>query len=587
MPAATPEPAPRTSSEFVESSIIEAFVPENGNTELTDLLTGWQGDSDNSDGGSLLPFISQRQFLLLDEEVPVYIVLRTPFIDENLLKSYLSRLAINLEAYATGIVVPPNAKSGHDIQVGHKEILLSETLKESEEPFVVASNSEAEDDNSAQRYVHIFWRLNVTLSRPRAKVQKLAVYFAPSASLRPAENIKSEVIEDEYLQSYNPTAINLLQAFENDAALAGVRPRLSALRITKVAPSAPIAKELLRPIRKGPRRLFRSAPLLLWRIRYSKCTTPPQTTTVIASIDFEITAFAGCDVSLDHVHMGITNGDVRPLGTVLPIRCRTGDQVTLLFQLSPQTLDLAHTSSSDESHTLDVEVAARALISETCTPKVLVKFKTNVDLSMGSTGMNNSRPQSFIRPGSRDRPSSAHRGDRPDSDSIRSSHEVEATTGAGISITVSGPRRVYIGEVFLWSIFAVNRSEDIQRLAIMVIPRRKRTEGRALIPKRYSGNNAGKFTEQEAVAEAVLDESVVYALQKNAVMEPTELVCLSTDIRIGPLAASACYTTELKFLALAPGVLHVDALRLVDLATQETIDIRDLPDIIALERETD
>ena len=52
-----------------------------------------------------------------------------------------------------------------------------------------------------------------------------------------------------------------------------------------------------------------------------------------------------------------------------------------------------------------------------------------------------------------------------------------------------------------------------------------------------------------------------------------------------PLGSSACYTTEMRFLALIKGVLHIDSLRLVDLATQETIDIKDLPDVIAVDRE--
>jgi hypothetical protein len=41
--------------------------------------------------------------------------------------------------------------------------------------------------------------------------------------------------------------------------------------------------------------------------------------------------------------------------------------------------------------------------------------------------------------------------------------------------------------------------------------------------------------------------------------------------------------TEIKFVALATGVLALDALRIVDLATQDAVDIRDLPDIVAVE----
>ncbi len=48
-----------------------------------------------------------------------------------------------------------------------------------------------------------------------------------------------------------------------------------------------------------------------------------------------------------------------------------------------------------------------------------------------------------------------------------------------------------------------------------------------------------------------------------------------------------CRTTELKFLPLAIGILAVEAVRVIDLATNDSIDIRDLPDIVAQERLSD
>jgi hypothetical protein len=54
---------------------------------------------------------------------------------------------------------------------------------------------------------------------------------------------------------------------------------------------------------------------------------------------------------------------------------------------------------------------------------------------------------------------------------------------------------------------------------------------------------------------------------------------------ISHLAPGACYTADLKFLALSAGVLSVDAVRLVDLGTNETSDIRDVPAIVAVEKE--
>ena len=51
------------------------------------------------------------------------------------------------------------------------------------------------------------------------------------------------------------------------------------------------------------------------------------------------------------------------------------------------------------------------------------------------------------------------------------------------------------------------------------------------------------------------------------------------------LSPGSCYTADLKFLALSAGVLSVESVRIIDLATNETADVRDLPSIIAVEQE--
>lgn len=82
------------------------------------------------------------------------------------------------------------------------------------------------------------------------------------------------------------------------------------------------------------------------------------------------------------------------------------------------------------------------------------------------------------------------------------------------------------------------------------------------------------------IADAVLDENILYAAQKSAGIEYADIVCYSTDVRIGPLAQSACHMTELRFRALQSGILGLEAVRVVDLGTQEHVDIKDLPSVV-------
>jgi hypothetical protein len=72
----------------------------------------------------------------------------------------------------------------------------------------------------------------------------------------------------------------------------------------------------------------------------------------------------------------------------------------------------------------------------------------------------------------------------------------------------------------------------------------------------------------------------------NGVRDPIHKTTPSTltDPNCSSLGPTACYTAEIKFLPLASGVLHLEALRLVDLATQQTMDVRHLPDIVAIDR---
>jgi hypothetical protein len=63
-----PEGPPRGSAEFVESSVLEAVVPAASSISIVDLLQSRDGSVDD-ENASILPFISQRQFLLFGKQL--------------------------------------------------------------------------------------------------------------------------------------------------------------------------------------------------------------------------------------------------------------------------------------------------------------------------------------------------------------------------------------------------------------------------------------------------------------------------------------------------------------------------------------
>lgn len=169
------ESQPRGSAEFVESSVLEAVVPSDSFIDLEEEISSWDG-SVEEENSPILPFLSQRQVLLfgrsiksdylaqdvllihryLDELVHVYVVFRTPLIDDVTLKAYLTRLAINLEAFAFSTAPPPEPEAKAPPP---KELIYSDTIRDSNEPIIIRYEEESNP------HTFVLWKVEVFISR--------------------------------------------------------------------------------------------------------------------------------------------------------------------------------------------------------------------------------------------------------------------------------------------------------------------------------------------------------------------------------------------------------------------------------------
>jgi hypothetical protein len=335
--------------------------------------------------------------------------------------------------------------------------------------------------------------------------------------------LDQEVADDEYLPSGVPQPINLLQPFANDPALDGLKPKLSALRISRSTPVASVKKEPLRPLRSGPRRLFRAAPAFLWRVRFTKSPAPSEPNVTIASLDLEITPFAGSSVSINEMNLSISPGHVESLGPQLPLISQPGDQVTLLYKLRRPIAD-GTAILGGQVYNLNLNASAAVMISKTCTPQIKIDWTTPVDLPP-------SRPNSRAG-GNKPPPKPLGPDSLPISDHIGPPAS-SSTPAHGVCFTISGPPEVRVGEVFKWQLFAVNRSDKAHRLAVLAMPKRRHIDRRHGAKESTSSLKMATEDSRNSIAEPVLDDHVIYTLQQNAVQEPTELICLSPDVRIG------------------------------------------------------
>lgn len=516
----------------------------------------------------------------LDEQLAVYVVFRTPLLDDATLESYRARLVVSLEAFAFSTAPPPEAeqKAGPT-----KELVFSSTIKETDQPIIVR-HGEGDDSQT-----YVIWKVDAFIARPQGRFHKPAVYFQPTASFKPASAPEKVDPDDEYLPSRVPTALNLLQAFESDPALAGVHPRLSAMRINKIAPNAtPVVREMIRPIRSGQRLLFRVLPALIWRVRYARVHTSLNDLSLLASLDLEVASYATYDVQIRTVDLTLHGGDVTPFANMHDSETinKPGDLITYLYKLKPDVTPDGTPSLGSKGHFLTMRVTAQVLISATCRPTISIDWKNVVDFTSLVTEQSPSMLKAAHRLSTHAPPQAA--ASNPDAlpshDTQTAQPPDDSNTPVNLTLTVSGPPKVTVGEMFTWTLFIVNRGDKTRKLALLVIPKRKRDF------ESHQAHNARPSTSSNAqptalLASAVVDENVVYAQQKSARTETAGLVCLSTEMRLGTLSPGACYTADVKFMPLEEGVLGVEAVRVVDLGTGEKVDVREVPAVVAVRKQ--
>jgi hypothetical protein len=166
---------------------------------------------------------------------------------------------------------------------------------------------------------------------------------------------------------------------------------------------------------------------------------------------------------------------------------------------------------------------------------------------------------------------------------------ITMTFDSGFSTSSPEPEAIWPGKPFTWEVFILNRSAHARKLAIVPIAKRTRQSahskshsGYARPHSSYGGQRKSGVVDED-IADAVLDENVLHAMQKSAAAEGPDVLVCSTDVRVGPLAPNACHTVELKFMAMRAGVLRLEAVRVVDLGTNEHVDVTDLPVIVCMQ----
>ncbi|KAI1840607.1 hypothetical protein JX266_013211 [Neoarthrinium moseri] len=593
-----------TGVDFIDSSTLTYFIPLATDFDVEAALQGAQKGSD------ALKAVEGRESLFFDESVDVYLALKTPAVDENLLRLSLRRLVLSVEAKVVNSSAPDR-----DSPPASEAIYL-ESVQDTGSPLVITPNDGTQDGSGdGEGSMLVIWKLPVMMARPRIRLHAPSVVFTATASLKPAEASFSSHLLDGYLPSGVASGLNLLESFGSDPVLSGIQPRLSALRVSRVAPLTQQAKDLLQPIKAAPKQLsLRIFPAVHSRIRFARPTTTPPSPAIIAMLEVDFTPFFECEIALTSIDLSVIEGNVEDLtnqpGMALPMSCVAHDHITFLYRITPEDAD---TISRNPTRDLSIKIEMTALEQpKVCTPKMTMAWTTTVDFTLP------------VNPGFGSAMQPIQRSHRPSQLSINSMTSLVAPSVSrpdalpaleaagnkmdvpipdlGITVTFAAPppaQKIYPGDVFVWTVFVVNRTApnvptSPRKMALVAIPKRRRNESRINRPPSvsYPGGAAAHGASQprtprdRSIADAVLDDNVVHAMQRSSIVDSAEMVCLSADVRVGPLAPGSCHVAELRFMALKSGIIGIEAIRVVDLGTTEHVDIRELPTVLVEQDET-
>lgn len=514
------------------------------------------------------------------------------------MKEFLPRLDLKLDIHT---VNDAQAQPHHPQAGGHegpeKDLVWSDHIKNSRDPFIAVHEGHESAENDAPTILAI-WEIKATLNRPRIRFPRPAVTFTASASLTPAGRADESKTENEYLPSLLSAPINIFERLATIPALRDQAPYLPASRIESVLPGPQLDSDTLH-IRHQPMKRFPVSPAVSARIRCSRMNTGSPRPPMIASLDFEVTPFATFDVLLNQANISLaSDGQIELLGPLeMPVICRPRDTVTFLYRIQPPSnatespLPISSTSPNAVG-LLDIVLESALQISSTCKPVITMRWRSNQDFStpidprFGPSSQNLQRPN---RPNSLPfstsntaitssfRPSTPHKDNRPTS---LTATTTKSSFRSGLTISFTAPITIPLGRIFPLTILLTNHSPRPLRLAIIPIPRRapgSNLSSRKHAPKPSASSsldrrhlphpNAGQVVD---IAPAVMDENIIYALQKAGINAntDTELVPISTDVRVGPLGVGSCHELQIKLLGLRVGVVRLEAVRVVDLGRE-------------------
>ena len=260
----------------------------------------------------------------------------------------LPSLELVLAAHATDAV--PQG-SGNAASASGKHDLTSKIIPGPESAEIVP----------AADYTYVVWKPTLYLFRPRARLQRPAVYFTAQLTVSAEAASSVRQASKGFVQRYEALPANVLEPLQYDPSLGGAKIYLSETRITKVAPPAARMREDFKPLRATSKRAHPVVPALFTRIRYSALPNA-----VLASLHLETSQLISGTVSIQDVHLEVSNATVESLNPLDQSKqALPGDETVLLYRLTPTA-----------------EASSRSNVSVQIDASVTEEHQTRIDLEV-------------------------------------------------------------------------------------------------------------------------------------------------------------------------------------------------------------
>ncbi|KAJ9602097.1 hypothetical protein H2200_013457 [Cladophialophora chaetospira] len=585
--------------DFFKSALVDAIIPEDTVTDVSEIL---QDAAELPSDNHRLLAVKERDLLFFDEKLRTLAVLRLPNCDEDALNSYLDRLSFKLDVWA--IDETPSSEQNSPASAPPKDLVFSAEAIQKNEPIVLAS--ESADDGQTLTLV---WEVTIILHRPRFRVPQPSIILIPSAVVNAPQEVENEDSGD--LKPFQPLEANVLEPMRFIPGLKGNPPYLAASRLERVLPVTTTHKQRIH-LQHVPSRRHKAVPATMSRIRYQKVNTLSPTPSNVALLDMDIIPFVQIKATIQYIDLSLKNGRSESLMPgFLPMQCRSGDCLTFLYKLHqhqdsnlPGGIGLANPNID----VLSIAITLDIHLSDKCHPVLFMDWTAHVDFTQALNPSFGPPSQPIQR---QNRPTSLPVNNlnaeppavTPIATSLQPTFDVNARSGLSISFTAAA-RPVTVGEAFTWKVLIVNHSSKTAKIAIIPLPRVQRlvTQAQSFAKRHAPKSSTASFHPSERrhtkngddddIAQAIVDENVVYAMHhSNSVPPETDLMALTAELRIGPLAPGQCHESDIQMVAFEVGSLRVDAMRVVDLVREVEeggaalgvlTDIRDLPDVVVV-----